>query len=177
MPKLYVANLSKQNHQFLYSIPTKKDSKENLGHRTTDIPMGQQRQIDSSDLQQWQIDAIVSHHQNYGMKSVAEARQIKGYTGMVYSDKPIDVNESGFVEEVTKESGDTLNEAVNKRREATTAAISQNLSAIGEQSGAPLQRTEVEQQEDTTGTPQVAVGVETVAQGVEPRNTNARRSK
>lgn len=174
MPKLFVANLSKQHHLFLYQL---------LGSSGTipqEIPIGAQVEIHGSrgmELDMDQINAIVEHHSRYGLKSVAEARKVQGFTGLVYGvDKPVNLDERGFVEEVVHSSDETLNERNADRRSNTTAAIAKRLGDVGAGSKAPLLRTEVEQSEETEGTPRVDVGVEAVSQGVRPRNASARRA-
>jgi hypothetical protein len=168
MATLFICNLSKQHHQFLYRVA------ENQNALTETIPMGGQVQI-PGDLTPEQIEGIVSHHRPYGLKSVAEARKIKGFTGLIYDiGKPVDLREPAFVNEVSGQNDATLNERSAQRRVDTTAAISKSLEEIGAQTRQPLQHTEVEVMEDTDGTPKVAAGVEVAALGTEPRNVRRR---
>lgn len=170
MPKLFIANLSKQHQHFLYRLP------EAPSTRTQDISIGAQVML-PGEMSTDDVAYVVEHHRTYGLKSVEEARRIKGFTGLVYSiDKPVNLDDKGFVDEVQGSNDETLTERSNTRREQTTAAISERLREVGAGTRAPLQRTEVEQVEETEGTPQVAVGVEAVAENVAPRNQGPRRA-
>lgn len=173
MSKLFIANLTKQNQTFMYRVPEKDGGG---GTRHQDIQIGSQVQI-PGDLSDAQIDVIIEHHGVYGIKSVQEARDIKGFTGLVYSiGKPVELNEKGLVEEILESNDASLTERTGARREQTAAAIADRLGHIGAGSGAPLQRTEVEQVEETKGTPRVAAGVEAVAENVTPRNKGEQRA-
>jgi hypothetical protein len=170
MPKLFIANLSKQHQHFLYRLPEWQST------RAQDIAIGAQVQI-PGDLSDTDIAYVIEKHRAYGMKSVQEARRIKGFTGLVYDiDRPVNLGDQGFIDEVQESNDDTLTERSNERREQTTAAISERLRQVGEGTREPLRRTEVEQVEETEGTPQVAVGVEAVAENVAPRNQSPRRA-
>lgn len=170
MPRLIIGNLSKHHQHFLYRLP------EAASTRNQDIPIGGQVPL-PGDLSDTDIKFVIDSHRKYGIKSVDEARRIKGFTGLVYSiDKGIPMDERGFIEEVIASNDAALNERGEERRETTTAAISQRLQEIGRETRAPLQRTEVEQVEDTDGTPRVAAGVESVSDNVTPKNQGVRRS-
>lgn len=171
--KLFIANLTKQHQTFLYRV---LEERVPGGHsRHQEIAIGTQVML-PDDMSTEQINAIVDHHKLYGIKSVLEARKIKGFTGLVYSiEKPVQMNDEGFIKEVLQENDDALTGRANERRETTAAAINSRMQDLGRETGADLQRTEVEQVEETTGTPQVAAGIETVADNVAPRNQGTRK--
>lgn len=174
MSDLFVANLTKQHHIFIYQVVegdvNASPNMVRAYQRHENIPAGGQSRL-PGDLTKAQIDVIVEHHRAYGMKSWEEARKIKGFTGLCFRLKdPIPLNDQGFIDDVVKSNDKTLNEANDVRREATTAAISERLNKIGSENRNPLHRTEVEQVEDTDGTPRVASGVEMPAEGIAPRN-------
>lgn len=81
--KLFVANCTKQVHDFVYRLPEK-------GTRLQRIEIGSQIQV-AGDLSQPEIDAIVDHHARYGMRSVADVKKMKTeFVGLCYSvDKPV----------------------------------------------------------------------------------------
>lgn len=171
--KLFIANLTKQHQIFLYRVL--EESVPGGHSRHQDIAIGTQVML-PSDFSTDQINAIIDHQKLYGIKSVEEAQQIKGFTGLVYSiGKPVQLNDEGFVKDVLHHNDDTLTDRANDRRETTAAAITSNMQQLGRERGAPLQRTEVEQVEETTGTPQVAAGIETVVDNVAPRNQGTRK--
>lgn len=180
MSTLFVANLSKYRQTFMYRVPEVREGealREGGSIRHQDIEVGSQVRI-PGELSDAQILVIIDHHQIYGMKSETDARKIKGFTGLVYSiGKPIALNEKGLVEEIQDSNDAVLNARSDTRREHTTAAISQRLTEVTAGSRAPLQRVEVEQHEETDGTPsRVDVGVEAVAEGVQPRNPIQQRT-
>ena len=79
------------------------------------------------------------------------------------------------MEEVIDKNKEVLTEKADDLRATTTDAIAENLRNIGSQSGAPLQRAEVQTMEETNGTPEVNSGVEAVSEGVAPRNAGRAR--
>jgi hypothetical protein len=82
--RLFIANGSHQNIDFQYRVPKYKN------YRQQTIPVGGQQQL-SGDLDKEAIDAIVDHHQKYGMIRAEEISNFRGfYVPYVYSvDKPV----------------------------------------------------------------------------------------
>lgn len=86
MGKLYVANATRQTHQFLYWIAERKHPVEQT------IPPGAQVLVAGRDLSPVEIDAIVAHHANYGMVRVGDANRGRAFSGLCYQlDKSIPV--------------------------------------------------------------------------------------
>jgi hypothetical protein len=175
MPKLFIANLSKQHHHFLYAVPEGEGDDREFVQRNQYIEIGSQVQL-PGNLSQAQADIIIEHHARYGMKPYDEARKIKDFTGLCYRlEKPVPMNDQGFIDDVAKSNTDTMNARNADRREATGLAINDRLRRIGAESRNPLRRVEIEQVEDTDGTPRVSAGVEVPADGIEPRNVGRSR--
>jgi hypothetical protein len=81
--KLYIANCSKQVHNFLYRVP------EATGLRAQPIKEGGQIQI-SGELQPEAIDYVVNQHVRYGLIPVDDIDRAKPFIGLCYSiDRPI----------------------------------------------------------------------------------------
>lgn len=178
MSDLYIANLSKQHHLFIYTVlegDTNSSDRGRAYQRHEHLPAGGQARL-PGELTADQVRAIVDHHRGYGMKPWNEARKIKGFTGLCFRiGAPVPMNDQGFIDEVVRENEATLTQANDVRREATAAAITQSLQRLGAESRNPLQRTQLEQVEDTDGTPRIASGVEMPSDGIQPRNQGKRR--
>lgn len=87
--RLYVANLTAQKVVFAYLMTNKDGTLTGGGHRTQDIPIGQQVVV-TGDLTTAQIDKIVAHHRKYGMRSVQEIGNLREFVGTCYSvDTPV----------------------------------------------------------------------------------------
>lgn len=85
MSLLYVANTTKQHHDFLYQIPELE--KYRLGVQK--IPAGQQVVI-YKDAPLPVIEAIIKQHEKYGLMPVDDVVKTKGFVGLCYSiDKPV----------------------------------------------------------------------------------------
>jgi hypothetical protein len=85
--KLFVGNGSKQNHDFLYWVPSAKAA------RTQRIPIGGQIQI-SGELDRAAIDSIIEQHAPYGFAAASEIDHITEYVGLCFSvDKPISLTQ------------------------------------------------------------------------------------
>ena len=81
--KLYVANATKQVHEFWYTIPGTS------GPRMQPIRPGGQIPV-SGNLQPEEIDAVIKHHERYGLVEAAGIDRIKVFAGLCYSiDKPV----------------------------------------------------------------------------------------
>lgn len=121
--KLYVANTTKQDHDFVYRIL------ESTRLHQQPVPSGQQVQIykdDTSDV----INAIVAQHERYGLVKVDEIDRTKPFIGLCYSvDKPIPVSKIMYVAE---HNDDVLAEQGQKGRMDSVAALGENLNRATE---------------------------------------------
>ena len=82
MPKLFIANCTKQRQNFAYRLP------EHPSFREQPIEIGPQIQV-SGNLSQLDVSAIIEQHRVYGMIEVHE-KAPQGFVGLCYSvDKPV----------------------------------------------------------------------------------------
>ena len=165
MPALYVANLSKQHHQFLFH------RRENPQVIPEHIPVGSQIRI-GGNLTMDDIEDIIKQHLPYGLKSVKELKRTQSFSGLCYSiDEPVQMDSFDVALE---KNDDVLNANAEERRQTAAEAIADSNRKLAGEAGLPLQRTEVETVEDTKGTPTLAVGYERPESGVEPRRGGKR---
>lgn len=166
MPYLYIANTTKQHHDFAYRLP------EALDLRYETIRAGSQARL-PIELSHDVITGIVKQHERYGLKNVADLQGNRDFVGLVYSiDKPVKLDR---ILETFEQNDTVLNKKGEERRETTAAAISQEMSDVISEGGGNVSRTEVEVIEDTKGKPGVATGYETTRRdGVESRRGGAR---
>lgn len=81
--KLYIANATKQVHEFWYMIPGTS------GPRMQPIRPGGQIAV-SGTLQPEEIDAVIKHHERYGLVEAAGIDKIRTFAGLCYSiDRPV----------------------------------------------------------------------------------------
>lgn len=170
MPSLYVANTSKQHHQFVFRMP------EVNGVSKADIPIGAQVIVGERNMSLEQINAIVDQHKPYGLTHVSELPRRKKFIGLCYSiDKPVTFD--SIAETIERNDG-ALNERAEERREETVASIAQELQGV---TGGAMKRAEVELVEDgdvrnpgSNSMPNIAAGFEVVSEGVQPRHAGKR---
>ncbi len=108
--KLYIANCSKQEFHFTYSIP------EQIRPYFQHIRAGSQIVIDGDQIA---VDSIINQHSVYGMSHISKVK--KGFGGLAYSiDKPISVEaiENGF----DQKHQDMIDRALEARKVSAVAA-------------------------------------------------------
>jgi len=157
--KLYVANTSKQHHDFICRLP------EATRTLTVRIPAGRQVQV-GPDLSAGSIDAIIAQHSRYGMIDAREALKRHGYAGLCYSvDKPVSNTQFAAAYHANEEA---LQEQAEENRENAAAAIAQS---IDENTGG-LAHLDVKVSEVTKPgeTPRVNSGIEVTRDGTAPRH-------
>ena len=164
--KLYLANTTKQHRIFTYRILHKRADGSIPGAATWPIKPGGQICIDDN-FTKAEIDEIISQNVKYGLKSAAEVSRVKNFVGIVYdTERPVSMD--NMLERFEKNDSVLAGEA-QQRREVTAAAISTNIAKdLSERTGRDPEnlrpaRVEVEQVEETTGSPGVASGVEVPA--------------
>lgn len=90
MAKLFVANTTRQAHDFAYQIPA-EDLSSFKRLSTQRIEAGTQQQI-MGEAPLVVLEAIVEQHRRYGIVSAEEAVRTRGFVGLVYSfDRPVDL--------------------------------------------------------------------------------------
>lgn len=159
MPTLYIANTTKQHHQFTYR------HREMSNPAIKEIRAGQQ--IPITDLTMDEVDSIVKQHEKYGLRSAKELSTLRGFVGLSYMvDKPVPIDAML----ATFETNDSaLEQGAQTRREVQAAATSEavadslnKLTGIDKEAVRP-KNLQLEVTEDTTGTRSVASGVEVPA--------------
>ncbi len=78
--KLYVANCTKQTHMFIYRLPESKQMAAPIK-----LGPGEQKLIGADKLSDSDINAIISHHRQYGMITEKEVKATPHYVGLCYS--------------------------------------------------------------------------------------------
>jgi hypothetical protein len=176
MPQIYVANLTKQNHIFVYRHP------DTNGIVPQNIAIGQQAIIGNTNWKPEQAAKIVAQHERYGLREVNSISRKRGFIGLCYSfDRPIELEQFAQMMEGNDEA---LNQRASERREELATMIKHNMDRVAEDAGVrerAINRLEVElvQQgenfESPKGEPSVAEGIEVAS--VSRHNAKARRSK
>lgn len=143
MTKLFIANCTKQIHDFLYLVPETKRL------MMTRIGIGEQAAI-YQDTQIEVLEGIVAQHQRYGLVPVNEINRTRAFIGLCYQfDKPIDMEKVVLAinhnDEVLIERGATY------RKEAAVSFNNMIERDIADGAPGRLKEVEVEVIEDTKG--------------------------
>lgn len=130
MTSLFIANCTKQDHDFNFRLP------ENQKLLSVPIPKGKQEKI-LGDLSDTDIKAIVEQHHRYGLVHIDEARKVKDFAGLCYSDKPITAK---AMQNLYDHNQDVLEERGEEQRKqaAVVAQVSLDgqLQAVGQTTNA-----------------------------------------
>lgn len=167
MPKLYVANVSKQHHIFTYRTPESR-------HAPIMIPIGQQREITGKhgELGHDDIALILKDKAPYGLVDIKEIKNRREFTGLCYSiGDPVKVDT--FYEGL-EQNDKALDERSAEIREEAASAIATQME---ETLRTPVKRTEVELVEQTAGTPKIAEGTEVLGDGTAARHVPTRKAR
>lgn len=122
MEKLYIANCSKQEFDFTYTIP------ENPRPFKHNIRAGTQIEIPAN---QDVIDAIIRQHSLYGMMEVNQVK--KGFGGLCYRlNKPINVS---AIEQGISQSDQEMIDRAQQARNITAAAQDKIISEKAQEMG------------------------------------------
>jgi len=137
MPTLYVANCSKQKHDFIYRIP------EETSIRRQQIAPGSQIVVYQPNSALEIVKAIVDQHAIYGLVDVADIDRRKPFVGLCYRfDKPINVEKimqadehnSGVLEresqEARKLSAAALHNAIERATEGAVRVENLELEVV-----------------------------------------------
>jgi hypothetical protein len=135
MPTLYVANASKQRHDFIYRIP------EETAVRRQQIQPGGQITVYQPNAAPEVVSAIIDQHKKYGLVDVAEIDRRKEFVGLCYCiDKPIKVEKFMYAEE---SNSDVLTKASEEARQLSAAAL-HNALEMATEGGAKIESLELE---------------------------------
>lgn len=141
MPILYVANTSKQHHDFVYRVPG-----DTQRTRVQKILMGEQIKVHKDDSYEV-LDNIVKQHQQYGLIEAAEVDRTKPFIGIMYQfDKPIHVEKFMYAEE---HNSDVLIDQGKKIRQEAAAALHDHIQANTDAQLLNLQSEVVEETRET----------------------------
>ena len=164
MSTLYVANTTRQFHDFVYRIPG-----AGARVRVQKIPPGEQVRIHEKDAPPQEIDSIVEQHSRYGLLPVAEIDRRRPYVGLCYSiDKPINVEK--LIVGIGTNDDAAVARAKQARKEAAVAAS----VAIQEDGGPGLESIEVEVIREGRDVEPFAEGVEVSREPNKPRDRRRR---
>lgn len=124
MATLYVANISKQRHDFAYRVP-----EENMPRRQQIMP-GSQTTIYQPDASFAVLKAIVDQHTGYGLIDAATIDTRKPFIGLCYSfDKPIKVEKYMYGDEHNKK---VLTQVSQDARKHSAAALHDSITRATE---------------------------------------------
>ncbi len=144
MTWMYVANATKQTHEFIYRLPEKTEA-----HRQS-IQPGSQIRI-PLELSQPDLDAVIAQHERYGMIHISQVDKTKPFAGLVYSlDRPVHETK---MQELIQHNEDVLVQRGRKIREEAAIATNQRMERDIFEARMPDQLREVEiGVEEVTGT-------------------------
>lgn len=135
MPTLYVANTTKQAHEFVYRLPEDHQAKKVM------IKAGSQQVIHAPGIPLDVASAIVAQHERYGLTDVAEIDRRKPFIGLCYRfDKPINVEK---IMQADEHNFDVL-EGVSLDARKTAAAAALNKIGGEYSGGAQVESVEFE---------------------------------
>jgi hypothetical protein len=159
MPKLYVANMTKQNHDFAYRLKGQQAWKQ------PSIPVGQQIMFDwPREL----IDEVIQSKIHTGIINVIDLPRNREFVGLCYSiDKPVQLS---AWDEALERNDTVLNEAAEARLEDVATTVAGNIQTQMRERGVEVPHAEVTTVEETRDTPRIAKGFEVVAEGAAPRH-------
>lgn len=164
MPTLYIANCSKQRHDFVYRIA------EETAARRQQIPPGGQITIYQPNAPLEILRSIVDQHAKYGLIDVAEIDRRKPFVGVCFSlDKPIKVEKIMYADE---HNADVLADVSVEARKLSAAALHDSIDKATEGAGR-LEGIEIEVIEQNN--PGVAGLNETVEVSRQPREPSTTR--
>lgn len=179
MAKLWIANTTKQNHDFVYRPKIGSGGKTEDGIlkpifgelRKQHIPVG--GQICVGDLKDGEIDNLLSQHTH--VVNFKELHVPKGFQGLSYKIGPDPIPMEAILGRI--EQNDDVRTEENKDRQARTALeIAANMRSASQSDDAPfkdLRETDVQvsqkgDKEVNQGTPRLNQVVEVTEEGKEP---------
>ncbi|MGZ0748885.1 hypothetical protein [Kluyvera sichuanensis] len=119
--KLYVANTTKQRHIFTYRMLE--------SGRLRQIPIDHGSQMMVLDGSTDELNAVIQHHQVYGMVDATKIDQASEFVGICYSiDKPVNAN---VIEKTIRDNDGRLTKGAHELRQASLAALDKTLSDSG----------------------------------------------
>jgi hypothetical protein len=130
MARLYIANCTKQVHEFCYRVPADDGAAYSRTVRTQRIDPGTQQLIHTETALQI-LEAIVDQHVIYGLLPAAEVVRTKNFVGLCFSfDKPVTMEAIAYA--LDRNEGVNFDRA-EERREINAIGVADALEGIGEQ--------------------------------------------
>ncbi|HHZ9505478.1 hypothetical protein [Citrobacter portucalensis] len=119
--KLFIANTTKQRHIFTFRVLETG--------RLRQIPIEPGSQMIVLDGSTEEIEAVIQHHQVYGLVDSTKIDQSQQFVGVCYSiDKPVSAN---IIEKTIRDNDDHLTRNAHDRRQASVAALDNSLRQSG----------------------------------------------
>jgi len=172
MPKLYVANCTKQRHDFVFRSPEEDQTKSRI--LTMTIGVGEQAVI-WRDAPLAELDRIIQQKLVFGMRPASELYGAREFVGLCYEiDRPVDIDR---VVHAVKVNDQHLEAVSAKVREESAVALNNEIDRIDPNN---LRSLEVEIEElpkrgETSAARKGKETIQVVRPGVEPRNIEAPR--
>ncbi|WP_343743369.1 hypothetical protein [Herbaspirillum huttiense] len=135
MSRLFIANTTKQNHEFHYWMPEQRKTIVKM------IRAGSQEEIHPGAGREAH-EYIVAQHVQFGLKPVNEIDRTKEFIGLCYQfDRPIS---SERMNETFEHNDEVLKQQAQERRKEAAIATESQLEEIASQSHNGLRNFEVE---------------------------------
>ena len=156
MAKLYVANTTKQAHDFAFRVPAEDDFARRVPRLSTiRIEAGSQQQI-MGEVSPAQINAVVEQYLPYGLIPVDEVPSTRAFIGLCYSiDKPVDIERLTYA--LDHNQGVLFDRGKVQQKETAVATG----NALEEMLRQPMREMEIEVLEEADA-PKLATGLRVV---------------
>lgn len=155
--KLFIANTTKQRHIFTFRVLETG--------RLRQIPIEHGSQMAVLDGSTDEIEAVIKHHQVYGLIDASKIDQSRQFVGLCYSiDKPVSAN---IIEKTIRDNDDHLTRNAHNRRQASVAALDTSLreSGIGYDGEMEFSAEQAKGRDETEDTPTVNEKIVTEKRG------------
>ena len=155
--KLFIANTTKQRHIFTFRVLETG--------RLRQIPIEHGSQMAVLDGSTDEIEAVIKHHQVYGLIDASKIDQSRQFVGLCYSiDKPVSAN---IIEKTIRDNDDHLTRNAHNRRQASIAALDTSLreSGIGYDGEMEFSAEQAKGRDETDDTPTVNEKIVTEKRG------------
>ncbi|MFH4870926.1 hypothetical protein [Klebsiella pneumoniae] len=119
--KLYIANTTKQRHIFTF--------RQLETGRLRQIPIEHGSQMQVLDGSTEEVEAVIQHHQVYGLVDSTKIDQSQAFVGLCYSiNKPVSAS---VIEKTIRDNDGHLTRGAHNRRQASVAALDNTLRESG----------------------------------------------
>ncbi|HBY8505948.1 hypothetical protein ACKLLD_04215 [Klebsiella pneumoniae] len=119
--KLFIANTTKQRHIFTF--------RQLETGRLRQIPIEHGSQMQVLDGSAEEVEAVIQHHQVYGLVDSTKIDQSQAFVGLCYSiNKPVSAS---VIEKTIRDNDGHLTRGAHNRRQASVAALDNTLRESG----------------------------------------------